>query len=185
MALTESTMLELGSEAPDFSLLDVVSGKVVHRDYFREKKGLLVLFLCPHCPYVRHIEKNLGELGRDFQGAPLGIVAICSNDVAASPEDDPEQMKRQAEENGFVFPYLVDERQTVAKAYKAACTPDIFLFNGDFKLVYRGQYDSSRPENKIPVTGEDLRMAINMLLAGQPLPSEQFPSIGCSIKWKQ
>jgi peroxiredoxin len=178
-------MLELGSLAPDFALLDVVSGKIVRRDDFREKKGLLVLFLCPHCPYVKHIQKSLAELGRDFQGAPLGIVAICSNSVTVSPADDPEEIKKQAEAAGFVFPYLFDERQTVAKEYRAACTPDIYLFDGDFKLVYRGQYDSSRPDNTIPVTGEDLRMAINMLLAGQSIPTEQFPSIGCSIKWKQ
>jgi peroxiredoxin len=175
----------LGTPAPDFSLLDVVSGKVVHRDNFREKKGLLVLFISAHCPYVKHIEHSLGELGREYEEESLGIVAICSNDVASFPDDDPEELKKQAEANGFHFPYLFDERQTVARAYKAACTPDIYLFDGDFELVYRGQYDSSRPGNKIPVTGEDLRMAINMLLAGQQIPTEQFPSIGCNIKWKK
>ncbi|MGA2571188.1 MAG: thioredoxin family protein [Terracidiphilus sp.] len=184
MALTESTMLPLGAVAPDFSLTDVVTGKTVHRDDFRGKKGLAVLFICAHCPYVKHIEKSLGQLGADYSGKPIAIVAISSNDVVTHPADSPAGLKRQAKDNGFVFPYLYDESQAVAHAYKAACTPDPYLFDADFKLVYRGQYDSSRPGNGVPVTGKDLRAAIDAVLAGTPVPVEQKPSIGCNIKWK-
>jgi peroxiredoxin len=184
MALTESTMLELGTIAPDFSLTDVVSGKTVKRDDLSGRKGLLVLFLSAHCPYVKHIEKSLGELGTHYADQPLAIVAIGSNDVAASPDDAPARLKAQAEANGFNFPYLFDETQKVARAYKAACTPDIYLFDEDLKLVYRGEYDSSRPGNGIPVSGEDLRFSIDLLLSDQKVPSDQRPSIGCDIKWK-
>jgi len=184
MATTESTMLELGTVAPDFALPDVVSGKTVRRDDFRGKKGLLVMFICAHCPYVRHIEKSLGPFAADYASQPLGMVAISSNDAAANPTDSPEGLKKQAQDNGFVFPYLYDESQKTARAYKAACTPDIFLFDKDLKLVYRGQYDSSRPKNNVPVTGMDLRAAIDLMLDGKPVPTEQRPSIGCSIKWK-
>jgi peroxiredoxin len=184
MALTESTMLELGTVAPDFALTDAVSGKTVRRDDFRGKEGLLVIFICAHCPYVKHIEKSLGKLGADYAGKPLSIVAISSNDVATHPADSPEGSKQQARDNGFNFPYLYDESQAVAKAYNAACTPDPYLFDKDFKLVYRGQYDDSRPGNGIPVTGKDLRAAIDALIAGKPVPAEQKPSIGCNIKWK-
>lgn len=184
MALTESTMLELGTLAPDFALTDVVSGSTVRRDDFRGRKGLLVLFLCAHCPYVKHIEKSLGELSAFYADTPLGIVAISANDVATHPQDGPEGMKTQAETCGFQFPYLYDATQEVAKAYTAACTPDIFLFDGHLKLVYRGEYDSSRPGNGIPVSGEDLRFSIDLLLAGNPIPTDQRPSIGCNIKWK-
>ena len=184
MATTESTMLELGTIAPDFALPDVVSGKTVRRDDFRGKKGLLVMFICAHCPYVRHIEKSLGQFAADYSSQPLGMVAISSNDTAASPSDSPEGLKKQAQDNGFVFPYLYDESQKTARAYKAACTPDIFLFDKDLKLVYRGQYDSSRPKNNVPVTGIDLRAAIDLMLDGKPVPTEQRPSIGCNIKWK-
>lgn len=177
-------MLELGTEAPDFALTDVVTGKTVRRDDFRDNKALLVMFICAHCPYVKHIEKTLGKLGSDYAGKPIAIVAISSNDVATHPSDSPENLKAQAKASGFTFPYLYDESQAVAHAYQAACTPDFFLFDSDFKLVYRGQYDSSRPGNEVPVTGEDLRAAIDTVLAGKPVPVEQRPSIGCNIKWK-
>lgn len=184
MALTESTMLELGTTAPDFSLTDVVSGKIVARDDLRDKTGLLVMFICSHCPFVKHIEASLGQLGKDYAHKSLAIVAICSNDVAESPADSPEGLKRQAQTHGFNFPYLYDESQSVAKAYQAACTPDFFLFDSNRKLVYRGQYDASRPSNKIPVTGEDLCAAIDLVLTGKPIAADQRASIGCNIKWR-
>ncbi len=184
MSNTESTMLALGTIAPDFALTDVVTGKTVRRDDFRGKKGLLVMFICAHCPYVKHIEKSLGTLGADYAGKPIAIVAISSNDITTHPADSPEGLKRQAKENGFVFPYLYDETQDVARAYKAACTPDLYLFDGNFRLVYRGQYDGSRPGNGIPVTGKDLRAAIDAMLADKPVPADQRPSMGCNIKWK-
>ena len=185
MSLTESTMLGLGTVAPDFTLTDVVTGKTVSRDDFRGKKALLVMFICAHCPYVKHIEKGLGTLGKDYGAQPLGIAAISSNDVTSHPADGPAGLKQQAQSYGFVFPYLYDETQDVAHAYKAACTPDFFLFDGDFRLVYRGQFDSSRPGSGIPVTGHDLRAAIDLVLAGKPVPEDQRPSIGCNIKWKE
>ncbi len=184
MATVESTMLDLGTIAPDFALPDVLSGKTVRRDDYRGKKALLVMFICPHCPYVRHIEKSLGSLGADYASESLGIVAISSNDITAYPADNPEGLRQQAQANGFIFPYLYDESQAVAHAYKAACTPDFFLFDRDFRLVYRGQYDSSRPGNGIPITGADLRAAIDLALDGKPVPTEQRPSMGCNIKWK-
>jgi peroxiredoxin len=184
MALTESTMLELGATAPDFALTDVVTGKTVRRDDFRGQKALLVMFICAHCPYVKHVEKGLAALGKDYAGQPIGIAAISSNDAATHPADSPAGLKQQAKTFGFSFPYLYDETQAVAHAYKAACTPDFFLFDGDFRLVYRGQFDASRPGNGIPVTGENLRAAIDAVLAGQPPIKDQRPSIGCNIKWK-
>jgi len=184
MARTESTMLALGTVAPEFALTDVVSGKTVRRDDFRGKKGFLVMFICPHCPFVKHVEKELGLLGRDYATEPLGIVAISSNDAVAFPEDSPEGMKQQAELMGFGFPYLYDETQDVAKAYEAACTPDFFLFDGEFRLVYRGQLDASRPGSGLPVTGNDLRAAIDAVLAGQAVSTDQRASLGCNIKWK-
>jgi peroxiredoxin len=184
MALTESTMmLSLGTAAPDFMLREVVGGNTVRRDDFRVNKGLLVMFICTHCPYVKHLEKGIAALGQDYAGK-LGIVAISSNDAEMYPDDSPEGLKKQAEQLGFHFPYLYDETQQVARAYKAACTPDFFLFNGDLKLVYRGQFDGSRPGNNVPVTGEDLRGAIDAVLAGSPISRDQRPSIGCNIKWK-
>jgi peroxiredoxin len=177
-------MLELGTEAPDFALVDVVTGKLVRRDDFRDKKALLVMFICAHCPYVKHIEKTLGKLGSDYAGKPVAIVAISSNDVTTHPGDSPEGLKAQAEANSFPFPYLYDESQAIARAYKAACTPDFFLFDSGFKLVYRGQYDSSRPGNNVPASGEDLRAAMDTVLAGKPVPVDQRPSMGCNIKWK-
>ena len=185
MALTESTMeLELGADAPDFALPDVVTGKTVRRNDFRGQKGLLVMFICTHCPYVKHVEKGLAALGMDYDGEPISIVAIGSNDAKTYPDDAPAGLKRQAETMGFRFPYLYDETQDVARAYRAACTPDFFLFDGDFKLVYKGQFDSSRPNSGVPVTGQDLRTAMDAVIAGKPVPTEQKPSIGCNIKWK-
>jgi thiol-disulfide isomerase/thioredoxin len=184
MALTESTMLELGTTAPDFALIDVASGKVIRRDDFRGNKAVLVMFICPHCPYVKHIERELAQLGKDYAGKSLGIAAISSNDVTTHPADSPAGMKQQAQTMGFSFPYLYDETQAVAHAYKAACTPDFFLFDGNFQLVYRGEFDRSRPGNSVAITGEDLRTAIDAALAGKPPLEDQRPSIGCNIKWK-
>jgi peroxiredoxin len=184
MALTESTMLDLGAAAPDFALTDVVTGNTIRRDDFRGQKALLVMFICTHCPYVKHVEKGLAALGKDYTGKPLGIVAISSNDVATHPEDSPAGLKQQAKSFGFNFPYLYDETQTVAHAYKAACTPDFFLFDAGLRLVYRGQFDLSRPGNGIAVTGENLCAAIDAALAGKPPLADQRPSIGCNIKWK-
>jgi peroxiredoxin len=177
-------MLDLGTIAPDFSLTDVVTGNAVHRDDFRGKKALLVIFICAHCPYVKHINEGLAALGKDYADQSIAIVAISSNDVASHPADSPAGLKQQAETFGFVFPYLYDETQAVAHAYKAACTPDFFLFNSGFHLVYRGQFDSSRPGSEIPVTGKDLRAAVDLVLSGKPVPEEQRPSIGCNIKWR-
>jgi peroxiredoxin len=177
-------MLKLGTTAPDFALPDVVTGKMVRRDDFRGQKALLVMFICAHCPYVKHIETGLAALGRDYADEPVSIVAISSNDAAAYTADSPAGLKQQAETQRFLFPYLYDETQAAAHAYKAACTPDFFLFDGDLRLVYRGQFDRSRPGNGIPVTGEDLRAAIDTALAGRPPLKDQRPSIGCNIKWK-
>lgn len=183
MSLTESTMLELATTAPDFALPDVVSGRTVRRNDFRGQKALLVMFICAHCPYVKHIEKGLATLGKDYSGK-AAIVAISSNDVATHPDDSPANLKKQAQTLEFSFPYLYDESQIVAHAYKAACTPDFFLFDGEMQLVYRGQFDSSRPGNGVPITGVDLRAAIESVLAGKPVTQDQHPSIGCNIKWK-
>ncbi len=185
MALTESTMLPLGTPAPTFSLPDVVSGETISLETFEGRKALLVMFICRHCPYVVHVQEELARLGRDYAEKPLGIVAISANDVANYPEDAPERLKDMARKLGFQFPYCYDESQQTAKAYTAACTPDLFLFDGDRRLVYRGQLDASRPGNGIAVTGKDLRTAIEAVLAGQPVSGQQIPSIGCNIKWKR
>jgi len=184
MALTESTMLGLGTVAPDFALTDAVSGKVVRRDDYRNGKGLLVMFICTHCPYVKHIEAELARFGADYAESSIAVIAIGSNDAATHPADGPDGLKQQAATMGFRFPYLYDETQEVAKAYEAACTPDFFLFDGDFRLAYRGQFDASRPGSGIPVTGADLRAAMDAVLAGKEVPAEQRASIGCNIKWK-
>ena len=184
MALTESTMLELGAAAPGFSLKDVTSGESVSLDGVAKEKGVLVMFICSHCPYVVHIHKELGALGREYADKPVGIVAICSNDPVTNPRDSIENLRRQVQEQGFSFSYLLDETQDIAKAYKAACTPDLFLFDGDKKLVYRGQFDGSRPGNDVPVNGADLRAALDAVIAGKPVSSDQTPSLGCNIKWK-
>lgn len=183
MALTASTMLPLGTVAPDFQLPNVVSGELVSLETFAGKPALLIIFLCRHCPFVKHIQAELSRLGKDY-GAKAGIVAISANDVSGYPDDSPENLKQMAQEFEYTFPVLYDASQDVAKAYTAACTPDFFLFDGDRKLVYRGQLDDSRPSNGLPVDGRDLRAALDAVLAGQPLPEEQKPSIGCNIKWK-
>ena len=167
MALTPSTMLPLGTVAPDFSLPDVVSGKIISPGDSAGKKGLLVMFICRHCPYVKHIREGLAQLARDCQGKGVAVVGINSNDVQNYPDDRPEKMKEEAERYGYTFPYLYDESQEVAKAYHAACTPDLFLFDGDRELVYRGQMDDSRPDNGIPVTGNDIRAALDAVLEGK------------------
>ena len=177
-------MLELGTKAPAFSLPDAVSGKTVSLADFAAKPGLLVMFICNHCPFVKHIRSELASLARDCQGRGLAVVAISSNDVANYPDDSPVKMKAEAAEAGYSFPYLHDESQSTAKAYKAACTPDFFLFDKGRSLVYRGQLDDSRPGNGIPVTGKDLRAAIDAVLAGKLPAANQQPSIGCNIKWK-
>ena len=184
VARTASTMVALGTQAPDFRLPDVISGQTVSLESFAGKSGLLVMFICRHCPYVKHVQGELARLGRDYQSLNFGIVAITSNDVEHYPEDAPESIKSMAQELGFTFPFCYDESQAVAKAYGASCTPDFFLFDSDRKLVYRGQLDDSRPANALPVTGRDLRAALDALLAGQPVSQEQKPSLGCNIKWK-
>jgi peroxiredoxin len=185
MAHTASTMLALGTTAPDFSLPDVISGKTITRDQVAGDRGLLVMFLCAHCPFVKHVNRELARLGRDYADRGLGIAAISSNDAAAYPDDAPAGLRAQAVEHGFTFPYLYDETQEIAQAYHAVCTPDFFLFDGKKKLAYRGQLDGSRPGNGIAVDGRDLRAAIENVLAGKPVAAEQKPSIGCSIKWKR
>jgi peroxiredoxin len=184
MVLTASTMLPLGTVAPDFNLPDVVTGKMISLANFSDKKALLVMFICQHCPFVKHLQTALAELGKDYQNTSLGILAISANDVSKYPDDSPENLKAMALNLGFNFPLCYDETQEVAKAYTAACTPDFFLFDQDFKLVYRGQFDESRPSNNIEVTGKDLRQAINQTLENKAIEGEQKPSIGCNIKWK-
>ncbi len=179
-----STMLALGTKAPDFELADVVTGRTVGVRDFDDKRALLVMFICRHCPYVRHVRAELARLGRDFAGSEVAIVAISSNDPAEYPEDAPESLAEEAREAGYAFPYLFDETQEVAKAYTAACTPDFFLFDADRALVYRGQLDASRPSNGLPVTGEDLRAAIDAVLSGGRVAQDQRASIGCGIKWR-
>ncbi len=183
MAAT-STMLELGTEAPDFALPDVTTGWTVRRSDFDGRKGLLVMFICRHCPYVAHVRDGLARLGRDYAGKDIAIVAIGANDPATYPEDAPESLAEEARTAGYPFPYLFDETQEVARAYTAACTPDFFLFDRDRRLVYRGQFDASRPGSGVPVTGEDLRAAIDSLLSDRPVTEDQRPSVGCSIKWR-
>ena len=179
-----STMLALGTKAPEFELPDVTTGRTVSLSDFASKPALLVMFICRHCPYVRHVREELARLGRDFESSELAIVAISPNDVQEYPEDRPESLAEEAREAGYVFPYLFDESQEVAKAYTAACTPDFFLFDADRALVYRGQLDDSRPSNGLPVTGADLRVAIDAVLSGAPVSEDQRASIGCSIKWR-
>jgi peroxiredoxin len=183
MAVTPSTMLPLGTEAPDFRLPDA-SGKTVSRDDFAASPALLVMFICRHCPFVAHVRPELARLGNDFIGRGLAVVAINSNDTEQYPEDGPGGMRQEAREAGYIFPYLFDEDQSVARAYRAACTPDFFLFDGRRRLVYRGQLDDSRPANETPITGSDLRQAIEAVLAGRSVPAGQKPSMGCNIKWK-
>ena len=184
MVKTASTMLPLGTTAPKFQLPNVVSGNTISLDTFADSQALLVMFICQHCPFVKHIKSELAKIGQDYSQQPLGIVAISANDVANYPDDSPEKLKQMAEELNFKFPLCYDESQEVSKAYTAACTPDFFLFDRDNKLVYRGQLDDSRPSTDIPVTGKDLRSAIDAVLQDRKIDFEQKPSIGCNIKWK-
>lgn len=184
MALTPSTMLPLGTPAPDFQLADP-TGKHFSLASFKDKPVLLVMFICNHCPYVKHLRGGLVQLAHDYQPKGVGFVAINANDIATHPEDSPPRMAEEAKAAGYTFPYLFDEKQTVAKAYRAACTPDFFLFDRGRRLVYRGQFDASRPGNGIPVTGKDMRAALDAELAGKPPSTLQSPSMGCNIKWKR
>jgi peroxiredoxin len=177
-------MARLGSKAPDFSLPEVVTGKKISLADFDGKKGLLVMFICQHCPYVQHVKDELIRLGRNYAGGDMAIVAVSSNDASRYAEDSPQALKEMARRWGLAYPLCYDEDQSVAKAYTAACTPDFFLYNDKRELVYRGQLDDSRPENAKPVTGRDLRGAMDSVLAGRPVGPEQKPSMGCSIKWK-
>jgi peroxiredoxin len=178
-------MLALGTEAPDYSLPDVVSGETVSLSEYSDKTGVLVMFICNHCPYVKHVRRELAAIGKDYADSGIGIVAICSNDPDVSPGDAPDKMKEEAETQGYVFPYLFDETQEVAAEYTAMCTPDFFLFGPDRKLVYRGRMDESRPDTDVPVTGAELRAAMDAVLAGDPVSDIQHASMGCSIKWAE
>jgi len=184
MARTESAMIELGTKAPAFVLEDVITTKQISIDEMGGELGLLVMFICRHCPFVKHVEQELAAIGQDFAGKGVGIVAISSNDADCYSDDSPPSLRQQAEELGFNFPYLYDETQEVARAYDATCTPDFFLFDKDRRLAYRGQLDDSRPGNGVPVDGRDLRAAMSALIAGTPISGEQRPSIGCRIKWR-
>jgi peroxiredoxin len=183
MAAVTSIMLPLGTEAPAFQLPDT-QGKTISISDFRDAPALLVVFMCNHCPYVKHIRESFVELVKEYQAKGVAVVAINANDVDAYPDDGPELMARDAETYGYTFPYLYDQTQQVARAYKAACTPDFFLFDRDRRLVYRGQIDSSRPGNDKPLSGEDLRAALEAVLAGGRISPQQKPSMGCNIKWK-
>jgi peroxiredoxin len=176
-------MLALGTQAPDFSLPDTSGNTVTLSDY-SSSPALVVAFICNHCPYVKHLHQGLSQFGEDMKSKGVQMVAISSNDAANYPDDNPQKMAQEAKAVGYSFPYLYDETQGVAKAYRAACTPDFFLFDRNQKLVYRGQFDDSRPGSGLPVTGKDLRDAVDALLAGQPVPADQKPSVGCNIKWK-
>jgi peroxiredoxin len=184
MAETPSTMLPLGTESPPFRLPNP-QGKWVSSDDFKDAPALLVVFMCNHCPYVKHIRSKFAELAKEYQTRGVGFVGINSNDAESYPDDRPEKMAEEIKQVGYTFPYLYDESQEVAKAYRAACTPDFYLFDGDRRLVYRGQFDDSRPGNGRPVTGADLRAALDAVLAGRPIPKDQRPSVGCNIKWKR
>lgn len=185
MVQTPSTMLPLGTPAPPFRLPDTVSGSVLSLSELHAPVATVVMFICNHCPYVLHLRAGLAALARDYQPRGIAFVAISSNDVVHYPDDAPDKMTTFAEANGFSFPYLYDESQDVARAYEAACTPDFFVFDGALKLAYRGQFDDSRPGNAKPVTGAAMRAALDALIAGEPVPAEQVPSVGCNIKWKR
>jgi peroxiredoxin len=182
MTATPSTMLPLGTTLPSFALPDL-NGRLVSSAEF-QGKPLLVAFICHHCPFVRHIRRGFADFAREYGARGLAIVAINSNDTTAFPEDGPDGMRQEAQRAGYTFPYLFDESQAVAKAFRAACTPDFFLFDRDGRLVYRGQFDGSRPRNNVPVTGKDIRAAADAVLEGRPVPADQKPSLGCNIKWK-
>lgn len=184
MANTPSNMLPLGTKAPDFNLLDTVSGKYLNLASLKGKHGTVIMFICNHCPFVVHVNSELVAMANEYLKKGIGFVAISSNDAEQYPQDAPDKMTGHAKENNYPFPYLYDESQDIAKAYKAACTPDLYLFNANLKLIYRGQLDSSRPGNNLPVTGKDMRHALDCLLENKDNTAIQKPSIGCNIKWK-
>jgi len=184
MTAVPSTMLPLGTTLPWFSLRNVVDGRTVSPADFRDQPALLVMFICNHCPYVQHVKREIGRVVAVYAPRGVGIVALSSNDIVAVPDDAPDKMKDLALAEGWPFPYLFDESQEVARAFRAACTPECYLFDRQRKLVYRGQLDGSRPKNDVPVTGRDVRAALDALLSGKPISSEQVPSVGCNIKWK-
>ena len=185
MAQTPSTMLPLGTRAFPFSLPDTLSGKMMNLSQFKSDKATVIMFICNHCPYVKHMQNELVRLVKDYQARGVAFVAISSNDAVQYPDDSPQRMKEVAEQLGYPFPYLYDESQEIARKYQAACTPDFYIFNKDLLLVYRGQLDDSRPGNNIPVSGKDIRRALDNILNGKPVEPEQRPSVGCSIKWKK
>ncbi len=185
MVATPSTMLELGTKAPEFSLLDTISGETLSLAGLKSDRATVVMFICNHCPFVKHVNPQLVQLANDYQPRGVSFVAISSNDVENYPEDSPEKMKEYAARLGYPFPYLYDETQEVARAYSAACTPDFYIFDRDLKLAYRGQLDDSRPNSGIPLTGADMRAALDNILAGKPVDPDQKPSLGCNIKWKE
>lgn len=184
MVAVPSTMLPLGTRVPDFSLVNAVDGRKVSPADVRDRQALLVMFICNHCPYVKHVMKEIGRVAADYRPKGVGIVAINSNDIQSHPDDAPQHMKALAKAEGWTFPFLFDESQEVARAFRAACTPDFFVFDRDRRLVYRGQLDDSRPKKDVPVTGRDLRAALDAVVSGKPVPANQTPSIGCNIKWK-
>ncbi|NVJ45623.1 MAG: thioredoxin family protein [Cytophagia bacterium] len=184
MARTPSNMLPLGTPAPDFKLPDAVSSKILSLDELKSDKATVVMFICNHCPFVKHVDAGIVSLAKDYQAKGVSFIAISSNDVENYPQDSPELMKEEAEKVGYTFPYLYDETQAIAKAYDAACTPDFYVFDADMKCAYRGQLDSSRPGNGVPVTGKDLRAALDEVLEGKEVSAPQIPSLGCNIKWK-
>ncbi|MBD2136575.1 thioredoxin family protein [Anabaena sp. FACHB-1237] len=184
MVLTASTMLPLGTQAPNFHLPEVVNQQIISLETMTDKKALLIMFICRHCPFVKHIQMELAQLGKDYENSNLGIIAISANDAEKYPADSPASLKEMSLELDFKFPLCYDESQAIAKAYTAACTPDFFLFDHQRKLVYRGQLDDSRPSNNLPVNGADLRTAIESVLNDQTITNDQKPSIGCNIKWK-
>ena len=185
MARTPSNMLPLGTSAPGFSLLDTVTGNLANLEDLKGSNGTVIMFICNHCPFVVHVNPELVKLANDYSKKGIGFIAISSNDIVNYPQDGPEKMTSHAKENNYSFPYLYDETQEIAKAYNAACTPDLYLFNSDLKLVYRGQLDDSRPGNGIPVSGNDLRNALDSVIKGDEVNGNQKPSIGCNIKWKE
>ncbi len=185
MASTPSNMIPLGTAAPGFTLTDSVTGEPKSLEELKSEIATVIMFICNHCPYVKHINSELVKIARLYQTKGISFIAISSNDIQNYPEDSPEKMKENAEIEGYTFPYLYDETQEVALAYDAACTPDFYIFDKDLKLVYRGQFDDSRPKNDVPVSGNDLRTALDSILDGKPVDENQIPSIGCNIKWKQ
>lgn len=184
MARTPSNMLPLGTQAPDFKLLDTVSQNMLSLDDFSTEQATVIMFICNHCPFVKHVDEGIVALANDYMKKGVAFIAISSNDVENYPQDAPDLMQIEAEKVGYPFPYLYDKTQEVAKAYQAACTPDFYIFDDEMKCVYRGQLDDSRPGNGLPVTGKDMRNALDAILAGQPVADAQKPSMGCNIKWK-